>query len=137
MNTTTKTPKLTNAKTLAVLVDVFTNGTAPDDAIVKVDGGIFSKADFDAKAAHILANALKPAAKASSPSKAAIANTNRAHKFAAEFDGDRFTSKDVQAFFGFDKAPAATAVIMNGQRGKLFAKVGYDGSRTIYEIVRD
>lgn len=137
MNTTTKTPKLTNAKTLAVLIDVFTNGTPVDAAIAKVDDGRFTKAEFDAKAAHILANALKPAAKSSGPSKAAIANKNRAEKFAREFDGGSFTSKDVQAFFNFEKAPAATAVIMNGMREKLFRKSGYDGSRTVYEINRD
>ena len=132
--TTTKAPKLTNAKAMAVLVDVFVNGTSADAAIAKIDGGAFDKATFDEKVTHMLATALKPAAKSNAPTKAAIANESRARAFAAEFDGESFTSRDVQIHFGFTNASAATAVIVRGINLNIFEKAGYDGSRAIYKL---
>lgn len=123
--TNAKSVKLTNAKALAVLVDVAINGTPTADALAKIEGG-FTIDNLAEKATHMLAQAAKkPSAKAKTPSKVAVRNAAYAIKVAEfiERKGSPVTLAEIRdsGVCEFVKSPQGiTAVINNGvNSGKL------------------
>lgn len=137
--TTTKSVKLTNAKALAVLVDVAINGTSTVDALAKIDGG-FTVDDLAAKATHMLAQAAKkPATKAKTPSKASIRNAALAVKVVEfiERKGSPVTLaeiKDSGICEFITSSQGVTAVINNGVASGKLVRCGKVSGKLTYGV---
>jgi hypothetical protein len=137
--TNSKSVKLTNAKALAVLVDVAINGTPTADALAKIEGG-FTVDDLAEKATHMLVQAAKKSpAKAKTPSKVAIRNAAYAIKVAEfiERKGSPVTLAEIRdsGICEFVKSSQGiTAVINNGVNGGKLVRCGKVAGKFTYGV---
>jgi hypothetical protein len=137
--TNTKSVKLTNVKTLAVLIDVAINGTPTADALAKIEGD-FTVDDLAAKATHMLAQASKKSpAKAKTPSKVAIRNAIYVIKLAEfiERKGSPVTLAEIKdsGICEFIKtSQGITAVVINGINSGKLVRCGKVNDKFTYGV---
>ncbi len=136
--TNSKSVKLTNAKALAVLIDVAINGTPVADALVKIDGNL-TVDDLTAKATHMLAQASKAKPKAKTASKASIRNAAYANKVVEfiERKGAPVTLaeiKDSGVCEFVTSSQGVTAVINNGVASGKLVRCGKVSGKLTYGV---
>lgn len=116
---------ITNAQALAVMVDVAVNGETIADSLAKI--GIDAET-FNAKATHMLAQALKPKTASKVPSRASRENAATLSKVVDLINerGERITSVIIRDEFGMRSTQRAVAVarmgIENGSLVKVIVK---------------